>query len=261
MSQLFADHSAPVLPVTIKNASARQGGPRQGGPRRGGLWYGFVCAGLAVALSACSSAPPPVTSAPGKDQQKVQSAQDWDVVAGNVEREVALWLRLSNWENNPLSVDSGNDSTFSRGFKSLLTARFLNDGFTVSTDPQSTVRVQYDVQVITGKARPQTAKADPADLPDGEIIISVSIHNGNTVAFKKNFIFFVNGKDVDQYSGGASESMFTIVGSATDPKAKPTAWKAADQRCAQRGNNKAMLRSVTPLDATQQEFRFDCVGR
>lgn len=111
---------------------------------------------LAIApLSGCfqlnTSQAPLAKSWPLTEQQRMQAAHHWEVLARNEARAIMESQRL---RERPLYVAPASTETpFSRGFHSLLESALVQQGGLVSTRPEGAVRVDYDVQVVSHNDR------------------------------------------------------------------------------------------------------------
>ncbi|WP_189515137.1 hypothetical protein [Kushneria pakistanensis] len=110
--------------------------------------WGVVC--LAATLSGClkvnTSQAPMATTWESSDQQRMQAAHHWDVLARNEARNIMANQRL---RGRPLYVFSPQPATpFARGFHSLLESQLVQQGALVSTQPEGSVLISPAVQVV-----------------------------------------------------------------------------------------------------------------
>ncbi|MCK0715449.1 hypothetical protein ACFO0U_02080 [Chromohalobacter sarecensis] len=109
-----------------------------------------------VLLGGCfgvnTSQAPIATTYPTSEQQRMQAAQHWEVLA---EHEAGEILAKRDLWGEPLYVETHEKETaFSRGFRSLLTSELVEQGAIVRTQPDAgAAHVSFDVQVITHEDR------------------------------------------------------------------------------------------------------------
>lgn len=116
--------------------------------------------GVAVAMSALVAAcatpyseAPVVTNFLTTKQQKLQAASHWNVIAGDVAKQISAGLK----EKRPLYVNqSSAKTTFDRAFSNQLISALVADGFTVQKTPAGALGVDVDTQAVHFSAnRPQ----------------------------------------------------------------------------------------------------------
>lgn len=157
-----------------------------------------TCAGL---LSGCyhantSQTPTPTTYAIS-EQQKMQAAHHWDVLAAYEARMIAKTLQQ---HNIPLHVSGGDaDTPFYNGYKNLLTSQLVKSGATVRSTTFGSAQVSFDVNVVEHTDRDSRRK--PAGswtlLTAGVIVAAHAVENWSTPA--KLLIPAAIGADI--YSG------------------------------------------------------------
>lgn len=202
----------------------------------------FASAGSALLLSGCftvnTTQAPMATTYPYSEQQTMQAAHHWDVLA---EYEAAGMLRSAALRGKSLFIN-GNDenSTFARSFQDLLTSQLVSNGALVRTDPVNAARVDYRVQLVKHTDRdyiraPQgtwTALAsgiavatipvnhwsEPAlalipgaalvdlfsgsweSISDHEVVITTQVTDNGRILYSSSNIYYINGGDAGQYA-------------------------------------------------------------
>jgi hypothetical protein len=207
-------------------------------------WLSVLCLGSSVALlGGCavgtSQAPFAVTY-PRTEQQKMQAAHHWDVLA---EYEAARILAAVKDKSKPIHIEPATqvDSPFAQAYQTMLQSQLVGKGAVVVTEPVSgCVRVSYLTQVLEHKDRGYvapapgtytalgvgvvavTAAADSwqpgglaalpvllaADLLSGghaqveptEVIITTRVIEGILVLHSDTDIFYYNPGDTDHYA-------------------------------------------------------------
>ncbi|MBN7795502.1 hypothetical protein [Parahaliea mediterranea] len=198
-----------------------------------------------VLLSGCfavmTSQAPIATSYGISDQQKMQAAHHWLVLA---EHEAHNMLRSPALSGKALFVEPGEDVDFARGFESLLTSELVTRGGFVRTEPVNTALVDTRVQVVRHKDRdfvraPQgalTALAtgiavatipynhwtEPAlalipaavagDAYSGswlsrsntEVIVTTRVTENSRILYSSSNIYYINSGDNDHYGAARS---------------------------------------------------------
>lgn len=116
--------------------------------------------GIALAASALVAAcatpyseTPVATNFPTSNQPKLQAAAHWNVIAGDVAKQISTSLK----ERRPLFVNQTTVKTeFDRAFSNQLISALVADGFTVQKMPAGALSVDVDTQPVHFTAnRPQ----------------------------------------------------------------------------------------------------------
>jgi len=114
---------------------------------------------LTLFLSSCTRIPQPASYA-YSEQQKMQAAHHWDVLANDVANQINNQLVQSDFIDKSVFVKTtcGTDATpcergettqFNEGFRDLLITRLVNFGVPTSSDKKlSDIEVNYKVQVV-----------------------------------------------------------------------------------------------------------------
>jgi hypothetical protein len=118
----------------------------------------FAAVGGCVAiLSGCAtpySEAPLATNFPATKQQKLQAAAHWNVIAGDVAKQISSGLvgKPSLYVNQPSSANT----TFDRAFSNQLISALIAEGFTIQKIPTGALLVDVDTQSMHFSAnRPQ----------------------------------------------------------------------------------------------------------
>ncbi|MBU1232137.1 MAG: hypothetical protein KKD01_01480 [Proteobacteria bacterium] len=114
---------------------------------------------LFILLSGCTRIPQPASYA-YSEQQKMQAAQHWDILASDVANQINNQLISSDYLDKAVFVkatcgsdavpcDQGETSQFNEGFRDLLITRLVHFGVPTSIEKKlSDIEVDYKVQVI-----------------------------------------------------------------------------------------------------------------
>lgn len=197
------------------------------------------CVGL---LSGCynvnTSQTPIPTAYPSSEQQKMQAAHHWDVLA---EYEAKLITASLKQHNLPVYFESTESSApFYSSYKNLLTSQLVKHGAVVRTVSHGAGRVTFTVDVIEHKDR-DSRRTPPgswallaggvvvaahavdhwstpakllipaavaADLYSGnwiedtdfEVVITTQVQKGVQLVHSSSNIYYINGGDADHYS-------------------------------------------------------------
>ncbi|MFO1370876.1 MAG: hypothetical protein U1F42_00170 [Candidatus Competibacteraceae bacterium] len=111
---------------------------------------------LCLGLGACMSQVPVATTYPVTFQNKMQAAQHWDILAGDVAGRLRESLIGPAEQKRPVTLyvhQPKYDSTFGAAFHNLLITRLLENGFSMSENPAAGLPVTYNIQVVTHKDR------------------------------------------------------------------------------------------------------------
>ena len=112
--------------------------------------------------------------------KKAKSAEHWRVIAGDVAAQTAGLKDRAEFQGRSLYVlHSGDNSDFSRAFKSMLISNLVNSGLRVATKPEGAVQVGYEAQVVRHLAR--QGDYQPGDLTAlaGGIFVAREIRSGS----------------------------------------------------------------------------------
>lgn len=106
---------------------------------------------LPLVFAGCSplAGVPSAEPFPDASLRKAKSAEHWNVIAGDVAVQTAGLRDRPELKGKPLYVSpAGDNSSFSRGFHSMLISKLVNNGLNVSTRPESSIEVKYEAQVV-----------------------------------------------------------------------------------------------------------------
>jgi len=105
---------------------------------------------VSLALTGCfnvnTSQAPLATTFPYSEQQKMQAAHHWNVLAAHQAKQMLASDRLSG--RTLYISDSGTHSPFSEAFNSLLTSQLVARNASVSLNQSNALNVNYRVQVV-----------------------------------------------------------------------------------------------------------------
>jgi len=122
---------------------------------------------LTLLLSSCTRIPQPASYA-YSEQQKMQAAHHWDVLANDVANQINNQLIQSDFIDKSVFVkttcgtdavpcERGETTQFNEGFRDLLITRLVNFGVPTSSDKNlSDIEVDYKVQVVYHLSRRPT---------------------------------------------------------------------------------------------------------
>lgn len=109
----------------------------------------FVAALLCLPLLAACATPyteaPLATKFPTSKQPKLQAAAHWNVIAGDIAKQISAGLK----DKRPLFVNQSMVKTgFDRAFTNDLISALVADGYTVLKSPAGALSVDVDTQVV-----------------------------------------------------------------------------------------------------------------
>ena len=165
---------------------------------------------LSISTGCAQTAGVPVAEPfPDASLRKAKSAEHWNVIAGDVASQTAALRDRPDFRGKPLYVErSGDNSTFSQGFHSMLIAKLVNNGMTVATRPESAIVVRYEAQVVRhlagqGNDQPGTAGANARLLSptNTEVIISTSMVDNNRLLMRKTDVYYVEDVEGVMFEG------------------------------------------------------------
>ncbi|MHB0775665.1 hypothetical protein [Halomonas sp. WWR20] len=206
----------------------------------------IVAIGSAALLSGCfyvnTSQAPMVTTYPITEQQKMQAAHHWDVLAQHEAQQI---LSNPSLRDRSLFISANRQATpFARGFDELLISQLVSGGAAVRTDPINAAQIGYTVQVVKHRDRdfirqprgtwtalttgvavatlpinqwrePALALIPAAGLIDAfsgnwaalsneEVIITTQVTDNNRILYSSSNIYYINAGDDDHYESGAT---------------------------------------------------------
>jgi len=202
---------------------------------------------LAGCFNTHTSQAPIATTYPISEQQKMQAAHHWDVLA---EHQADMLIQNDLLKSQPLYI-RGSDTTtpFSTAFDSLLTSQLVTKGAYVKASPDQAAEVSYKVQVVKHKDReniraPEGAitalaagiavatvpfnnwsepalallpAAGVADLfsgswtseTDQEVVITTQVTLADQIVYSNSSIYYINPGDFDHYKTPAKATKTT----------------------------------------------------
>ena len=140
---------------------------------------------LLLLLASCSRIPQPASYA-FSEQQKMQAAHHWDVLASDVANQINNQLVVSDFIDRAVFVKStcgtdaipcerGETTQFNEGFRDLLITRLVNFGVPTSFEKNAAdIEVNYKVQVIYHASKRYTMA--PGTLTALTALVSVVRH-------------------------------------------------------------------------------------
>lgn len=194
-----------------------------------------VSSSLLAGCFAVNTAQSPMgTTFEASEQQKMQSAHHWDVLANH---QAELLAGNSDLAGAFLYVDSGNDtSTFGKTYSKQLTSALIKNGLLVSKTPGGAAVVEYDVSVVEHSDREPNrmpvgfwtaltagvwvaseitspvvgalGAAAAADAFSGnnlyadtdyEVVITTQVSMNNQISLSTSSVYYVNGGDTGNY--------------------------------------------------------------
>lgn len=202
----------------------------------------IVIIASATALGGCfysnAAQAPMAKTYPYSEQQRMQAAQHWQVLA---EHEARGILQHRHLRTTPLYLPEKKDWTsgeFARSYRSLLTSELVSGGALVSSKPEGAAELDFDVEVVhhtdRGFVRPYPGVISLATLATGigllvapspnaglalippiaaaditsgswtkvgdeEVIITTEISDSQRVLYSSSNIYYINRGDRGQY--------------------------------------------------------------
>ena len=145
---------------------------------------------LLLFFTSCSRIPQPATYA-FSEQQKMQAAHHWDVLASDVANQINNQLIINDYIDRAVHVKTtcGTDATpckqqettqFNEAFRDLLITRLVNFGVPTSIEKKATdIEVNYKVQVIYHASTRYTPA--PGTLTALTAVVSVMRNASSTI--------------------------------------------------------------------------------
>ncbi len=145
---------------------------------------------LLIFLSSCSRMPQPASYA-YSEQQKMQAAHHWDVLASDVANQINNQLVISDYIDRTVYVkttcgtdaipcERGKTTHFNEGFRDLLITRLVNFGVPTSFEKKvADIEVNYKVQVVYHASKRYSMA--PGTLTAITAVVSVFRHAPSTI--------------------------------------------------------------------------------
>ncbi|WP_369335783.1 hypothetical protein [Halomonas sp. ND22Bw] len=183
---------------------------------------------------------PVATTYPYSEQQRMQAAHHWEVLARH---EADRMLDSERLRFRPLYLTPASapeNGEFARGYRALLTSELVSGGAPVTLDPLNALEVRFDVELVEHRDRgfvrppegaftalaagvavatiPINHWAEPAlglipaamgaDVVSGswthtgneEVIITTQVLDGTEILYSSSNLYYVNRGDRDQYA-------------------------------------------------------------
>jgi len=197
---------------------------------------------LAGCFGVHTSQAPIATTYTLTEQQKMQAAHHWNVLAQH-----QADMLVQQFANKPLYIKGAEQTTpFSTAFDSLLTSQLVSAGAFVKTSPNLAAQVTYKVQVVEHKDRerirapegaytalaagiavatiPYNQWSEPAlalipaaagaDLFSGswtsetnqEVVITTQVTDAGQVVYSNSSIYYINPGDNDHYKAKTKQA-------------------------------------------------------
>jgi hypothetical protein len=197
----------------------------------------IVFAALVLFLSACASVDgvsKPI-SFPSNSQYKLKSVAHWKLMAQDVASQAAARLKSNNQAGIPIYLRMPNEATtFEHNFLPFLRAALLNEGLTISSQPEGAADLQIQVDkvshaavhragtfallgaglmvvrdavlhnayhltpeggVAAGAAADLSMQTEYSAPPDLELTLTVSIQNAGQYLFAETDIYYLSSDD------------------------------------------------------------------
>lgn len=127
----------------------------------------LLCLPLFAGCATPCSEAPLATNFPTSKQQKLQAAAHWNVIAGDVAKQISAGLK----DKRPLFVNQSSIKTaFDRAFTNDLISALVAGGYTVLKSPDGALSVDVDTQAVRfSPNRPQYNHAGVATAVTGGV--------------------------------------------------------------------------------------------
>lgn len=192
---------------------------------------------LAGCFNVNTSQAPVATSFAYSEQQKMQAAHHWNVLAAHQASQMLASSKLAG--RSFYIEDAHNNSPFNTAFNSLLTSQLVSRNASVSRNSTNALTVSYDVQVLEHSDRgytrapqgawtalaagiavatiPYNSWSEPSlalipaaaivDVFSGswvsktnqEVIITTQVSDNNSILYSSSNIYYINGGDSNHY--------------------------------------------------------------
>jgi hypothetical protein len=154
--------------------------------------YTPLIAVLVLGTEGCMTQFPAVEEWPPTTQQKLWVAQQWDDVARQVAERLAAGLRSVRRVGLVLYVEKpAFTSAFDDAFHQLLLTQLLAQGFSLTSNPNAGLPLKYNVELVTHDV--------PYPPPDTEIIVNVSVMNGDRYLSRLSDVYYIATYDLPLY--------------------------------------------------------------
>ncbi len=129
---------------------------------------------LLLLTAACYSRVPQPVSYRYTEQQKLQAAYHWDVVARDVAAHIVdFYSQHSDLKERNVTIIASKETPFEEAFYNFLTSRLSQNNLNISLSEESPERIYYDIQVIYHRAKRPNER--PFGLFQGELVALSSV--------------------------------------------------------------------------------------
>ncbi len=104
---------------------------------------------FAFALTGCAKQPKPAAFQ-FSHQKQVQAAHHWEILVGDLTKEIEKSEKLSSKINGPLTLIPNDKSQFTKAFRSFLTTYFVNSDV-ILNDSANNFKLDWSIQLVEHK--------------------------------------------------------------------------------------------------------------
>lgn len=186
----------------------------------------LLCTVLLIVFGAmgCANQVPVAENFSTTTQKKLRAPHHWDVIANDIVNETVNALKYNDAFNyRPVFVESGQteSTSFNRAFRNFIITGLVNNGISVTENPNQAIIVKYDTQIVKHRVgrkyspllsnvlvsrkvyepgRSADFGATASSLTDGptdtELIVNTSIIEDNNYYMRKSSVYYIDGEDI-----------------------------------------------------------------
>jgi hypothetical protein len=104
---------------------------------------------LGALLAGCVTSVPLTTSLPTPQQQTLQTAAHWNVIASHIEQRLAAGIKQGPQRPLYIAEPAAPAAPFQRALASQLASALVKDGYIVSRNPAGALKIDIDVQALS----------------------------------------------------------------------------------------------------------------
>ena len=173
---------------------------------------------IAMLVGACASpsGTPFPTSFPQTYQLHVDAVSNWQLIAQDLALNLQRNLEESQNLNRPIFVVfSTKESTFERGFKTLLIDELIKQGMNIAKVPEDNLKLNIDSQFIKSNSIKEQVIFDYSKnistlRPSHEMIVSLTISDDQNIYFSQSDVYYIFDHDKSLYAKPAQPSQVTF---------------------------------------------------
>ncbi|NCC25672.1 MAG: hypothetical protein EOM25_10840 [Deltaproteobacteria bacterium] len=159
-----------------------------------------VVAAASFTIGCANQVPHPVTYE-YSEQQKMQAAYHWDLLAKDVAEDIHQAFMTKIGSVHSIYLAQNTSTQFNKAFYELLSEALIDRGMTIKLRQDGSMHIEYNVQMLYHPERNNQMSHGwrQTSMPHREVIVTASVIDGNICLAKVNSIYYINDLDQEMY--------------------------------------------------------------